>query len=218
MQNNISNFYDDNRPQLKISIDAYKKMKAYADISSPKEIGGLGIISSKDRIFVLEDVVIVEQTVDSAECELQADSIAAYIEEMMENGGDPSKIRCWWHSHATMKAFWSGTDQDTITKWGSNDLIAVVVNVSGDIEACYMCKSPAMVVNMDVSIDWGLSEDQMNKIREEVKKKCTYLPPQNKWSKNNKSNNLSLKDKIIEHTIIDQDIWDEEFIKNWPSY
>ena len=41
-----------------------------------------------------------------------------------------SQIRyCWWHSHHTMEAFWSGTDENEIEAWANKSwTTSLVVN------------------------------------------------------------------------------------------
>ena len=45
---------------------------------------------------------------------------------------------CWWHSHHTMKAFWSGTDHATIEEFAENgSVFAIVVNNKAEHEAIF---------------------------------------------------------------------------------
>jgi hypothetical protein len=53
--------------------------------------------------------------------------------EMDRSGEDPKNWNVWWHSHASMGVFWSGTDNDTIVSHANNGgfLISIVTNKEG---------------------------------------------------------------------------------------
>lgn len=116
-----------------ISKEDWKKVIAYAESSYHQfkaEIGGqLVVIEDKDGDFILKDPVILKQTVSGGNCEMEEEALALHYAKMVKKYGD--KVRhCWWHSHHTMGAFWSGTDDNTILENETQDFsVSLVVNL-----------------------------------------------------------------------------------------
>jgi len=116
-----------------ISKEDWKKVIAYAESSYHQfkaEIGGqLVVIEDEDGDFILKDPVILKQTVSGGNCEMEEEALALHYAKMVKKYGD--KVRhCWWHSHHTMGAFWSGTDDNTILENETQDFsVSLVVNL-----------------------------------------------------------------------------------------
>ena len=116
-----------------LSQENWDKIIAYAESAHTllgAEIGGqLVVIEDKDGDFILEDPVILKQTVSAGNCEMEEEALALHYSKMAKKYGDNIR-HCWWHSHHTMAAFWSGTDTSTIEENESNDwTLSLVVNL-----------------------------------------------------------------------------------------
>ena len=124
-----------------ISQKAWDTMQQYAGIAHSKdgnEISGMLIVKkakhpvTNDDVFELCEPSILKQENTGTSTELDADSLRKYyIETVKKHGSD---IRyCWWHSHHTMDAFWSGTDIKAIKEYDEGDFsFALVVNLKGE--------------------------------------------------------------------------------------
>lgn len=168
-------FYNNMRPQLYIEVDAWKKISGYTKIASPDEIGGIAecVIDERGE-FVIKDAFIVDQTIKGSECELSAEGLANFLMEWHTQGRDVSTLRCWWHSHANMSTFWSGTDQEAILGWPSDMVVALVVNTKGDMEACLAVREPyPLVVQMVPQVDMRIHN--YKSLEEEVKTYCKKI-------------------------------------------
>ena len=116
-----------------ISKEDWKKVIAYAESAYRQlksEIGGqLVVVEDEDGDFILKDPVILKQEVSGGNCEMEEEALAIHYSKMVGKYGD--KIRhCWWHSHHTMGAFWSGTDDATILENDTHDFsVSLVVNL-----------------------------------------------------------------------------------------
>ena len=116
-----------------ISKTDWNKVIAYAESAYHQfksEIGGqLVVVENEDGDFILKCPVILKQTVSSGNCEMEEEALAVHYSKMVGQYGD--KIRhCWWHSHHTMGAFWSGTDDATILEDRTHDFsVSLVVNL-----------------------------------------------------------------------------------------
>ena len=116
-----------------ISKEDWNKVIAYADSSYHQfkaEIGGqMVVVEDEDGDFIIKDPVILKQEVSSGDCTMEAEALALHYSKMVGKHGDNVR-HCWWHSHHTMGAFWSGTDNATILANKSHDFtVSLVVNL-----------------------------------------------------------------------------------------
>jgi hypothetical protein len=92
----------------------YQRMRAYV-VTLKYEISGLGkikILPSGD--LLIEDLVLLEQTVGPGYTTIDKDGMAKFYDRLVKEGEDMSTWKLWWHSHAMMETFWSQTDTNTI--------------------------------------------------------------------------------------------------------
>jgi proteasome lid subunit RPN8/RPN11 len=116
-----------------ISRESWDKIINYARAREEQkghEIGGMAvIIKDDDGDYIIQEPVILKQTTSAATCTMDKEALANYYVEMgMKYGSDVHFL--WWHSHAKMKAFWSGTDTNTMEEYNNGKWSAfLVVNV-----------------------------------------------------------------------------------------
>ena len=120
-----------------IKEKTFDKILNYAHYAKDKfksEIGGMCVVlKDEDGDYELVDPVILKQTISGGECDLDKDALAEYYTktDMKYNKYDYSF--CWWHSHHTLGAFWSGTDTSTMEE-ASDSQISYSLVVSWDKE------------------------------------------------------------------------------------
>ena len=114
----------------------WKKVIDYAQASYDEfksEIGGFLVAKKdKDGDIILSEPEILEQDVTGGTTEMEKAAVADYyVKTAMKHGKDVRFV--WWHSHANMSAFWSGTDTNTMKEYANDDWSAfLVVNIRGD--------------------------------------------------------------------------------------
>jgi len=114
----------------------WKKVIDYAQASYDEfksEIGGFLIATKdKDGDIILSTPEILEQEVTGGTTEMEKVAVADYyVKSAMKYGKDVRFV--WWHSHANMSAFWSGTDTNTMKEYKNDDWSAfLVVNIRGE--------------------------------------------------------------------------------------
>lgn len=129
------------KPKFIIQEKAWNTMQQYAGIAyeqDENEISGMipyKIVEhpvSKKKVYELFDPVILQQVNSGTTTELDGEAIRDYqIKAGMKHGTDIKF--CWWHSHHTMDAFWSGTDQNEINAWENDSWsLALVINLFGE--------------------------------------------------------------------------------------
>lgn len=116
-----------------ISQKDWKKVIDYAQSSYNQfksEIGGFMVAKSdKDGNIIISEPEILEQEVTGGTTTMDRVAVADYYVKCAEKHG-PSVRFIWWHSHANMQAFWSGTDTNTMKEYSSGDWSAfLVVNI-----------------------------------------------------------------------------------------
>ena len=98
------------------------------------EIGGMSVcLQDKEGDWEIIDPVILKQEVTGGNCTLEKEELAKYYTRTAKKYKGKSFRFCWWHSHHTMKAFWSGTDLTAIEEFSDGDFsFALVVNLKGE--------------------------------------------------------------------------------------
>ena len=161
--------------------DCWDKIINYAKAaysSEKAEIGGMAVVTKdKDDDWLIENPQIVTQEIAGTTCDLDKEELAKYYTEMAVKYKDNDFRFCWWHSHHTMGAFWSGTDLSSIDEYGEgeSDLsFALVVNLKQEYK-CRVSVWKPVEVHQDVELEVIRDIDEIDvpiEIMTEVKAKC----------------------------------------------
>lgn len=121
-----------------ITNECARKIKYYTK-STPLEISGWGKSRIDGDDIIIEDVVIFKQKCSGSNTDLEPTgegSQAAWQHEMTKKGEDLKDWNVWWHSHASMGVFWSGTDDKMVSGManGNGYLVSIVTNHKGDFK------------------------------------------------------------------------------------
>lgn len=136
--------------EIQLPYEVWVKLMTYTKLID-EEINGLGIVEREGSKFIIKDLVLLEQKVSSAQCDIKPDAMVSLMQEMIEagRGEDIPKLRLWWHSHNSMGAFWSSTDDSTGKNFaGSEFLVSIVTNHKGEMRGKVNLYSP-----IDLTID-----------------------------------------------------------------
>jgi len=94
---------------------------------------------------------------------------------MMKDNEDPSTLKFWWHSHANMSVFWSGTDDVCAETLSKEFAFSMVVNKAGERKCRLDLYSPFRIIFDGVKIqeltqdDTKLKEECEKEVKEKVK-------------------------------------------------
>jgi hypothetical protein len=123
--------------QVKVHIPAH----IYAEIDyyvqqTQDEISGLGrIVTDEDGTMRVSKIYLIKQENSGSTTDLDEDAVSTLL---YESRNDEGEMTFWWHSHNSMKAFWSGTDHATIKDLGKNGyVVATVFNHDRDHQTAY---------------------------------------------------------------------------------
>lgn len=160
-------------PEVKVKLDTL--------VLLPKgEISCLGMVKKlgKGELLVYE-AILFKQTCNNADTTMDQGVISDHITDMIMDGEDPSTIRLWWHSHASMKPFWSPQDNETIAGFNNEWMVSIVTNFKGE----YMCRldvfQPIQATAFDIPVRVLLEPDEETfaLLKAEVEEKVTFFVP-----------------------------------------
>lgn len=166
--------------KIYISRKAYLKLK-YFVTQCEEEISGLGklLVSKRDNgdsVLIVYDFEIFDQVVSGAHSTIDDDSLAKFLFEKTKAGENLAVYRVWWHSHAAMATFFSGTDTNTIDNSTEFPyLVSIVTNHKLEFKARIDIYSPIRVTE-ELEIEKLDDEDEelkalcLKEIEEKVKK------------------------------------------------
>jgi len=118
-------------PVVYITPEAKQRLDLYISCADG-EISGLGTVTRLGNDFLVTAVHLFEQECTTASTELSSEDVAKFLLEAVRNGLAPETLKLWWHSHAGMGTFWSGTDDATASKFGNGWMLSAVGNKRGE--------------------------------------------------------------------------------------
>ena len=110
------------------------RLQAWAKLAydeDKNEISGLmTAVPQKDGRIKVGDVEILKQENSGTNTELDGEAVSEYMMKYGMKYNNPDMKFVWWHSHHTMGAFWSGTDENEIEAWKNESYsLALVINL-----------------------------------------------------------------------------------------
>lgn len=125
----------DEKITLFLEQRAAEKLWAYTMLCKT-EISGLGKVTVVEGNIVVSDLAIFDQKVSSAHSTIPAEALAKFQDERVKAGESMKEWCLWWHSHAEMGVFFSGTDTATIDESSMFPyLVSLVVNRKRETKA-----------------------------------------------------------------------------------
>jgi hypothetical protein len=104
--------------KTKVVIDWVARQKIMRWVmSTTQECSGLGKVVVEGPVIKVTDAYLLPQRNSGASTDIDAADVTKAMYELREV---PGNLQFWWHSHADMGVFWSGTDHDTMRMIGSN--------------------------------------------------------------------------------------------------
>ncbi len=164
--------------EVRIKPEVVDEMMAYAD-EATGEISGLGMVEREGNIFTVTQVRIFKQECTGADTEIDNEALGKFFHELTVAGGDPTKWRLWWHSHAHMAVFFSATDDDcikTLLDCWQDYVLAIVVNKKEEMRSrvdfggqvgCSV-ENPPTGLDIELVQEPGLKQRIKDEVREMV--------------------------------------------------
>jgi len=118
-------------PKVYIGFEAKNKLDLYIACAEG-EISGIGKVEKINGKFLITEVILLPQECSASSSDLDEKALDEFVLSEVESGRSVENLKLWWHSHASMGAFWSGTDTGTIEKFRNGWFISIVGNKSGE--------------------------------------------------------------------------------------
>ena len=138
------------------------------------EVGGMAVIlKDEDGDYIVKEPVILKQETTGSTCTLDKEELANYYVEMAQKYGKDLNF-LWWHSHAKMSAFWSGTDTNTMQEYNNGKWSAfLVVNVREEHKFSVQFWDPIEeLVDVDLKVMDNKETSVPKVILDELNAKC----------------------------------------------
>ena len=167
----------------------WDKILGYAEEAyetEKSEIGGMSVmVEDKDGDWTLQDPVILKQEITAGNTVLEKEALSRYYSKVGKKMGNKNFRFCWWHSHHTMSAFWSGTDITAIDEYSHGAFsFALVVNLKGEYKFRVSVWQP-VEAHQDVELEIINAKHRCTKkMKEEVKTLCSKPSYSYSWKKN----------------------------------
>lgn len=166
--------------KLYIPIECRQKLAVYVE-TAEGEIGGLFTVKvTESDDFIMTDLFLFEQEASSGGCELDAQDQGKFLEDLIAEGREDAivDLKGWWHSHANMGVFWSGTDTSTQEKEYKTDyLVSLVTNKKGEMKAKLNTYYPIpLQCDLEPEVAWTICVNKAELV-EEVKQKVRKPAP-----------------------------------------
>lgn len=164
--------------------ETYNQMFGYID-ETPIEISGVGrikrIIEGDKISFVIHELFLLKQRNTSASTHLDAEELSNFLIDRVRNELPVGDIKFWWHSHNTMGAFWSGTDDaccdgfEIEGREEGNWYLSIVANKRREMKCRLDIYKPYRITfdELTVKVMMNLSTSDKKRWSDEVREKCT---------------------------------------------
>jgi len=160
-------------PRVFITPQAKQRLDLYIQLC-PDEISGLGRVERLGEDFLITEVFLFKQRATGASTELSEKDIAEWLTDLVRQGKDPSKIKLWWHSHASMGAYWSSTDEKTISSCFATDwMISLVGNKRGEYCVRLDIYKPIRLTldGLPLEVYWPEDKELKAEVEKEIREK-----------------------------------------------
>jgi hypothetical protein len=170
-----------------------KRIKYYTQ-AADGEVSGLGtVIKDEKGRHVVNKVFLLEQESSGADTELDTEAISKLMTDMMAKNEDPALLKFWWHSHANMGVFWSGTDDSCAETLSKEFAFSLVVNKAGDLRCRLDLYNPFRITFDGIKVTEIIQEDASLKEQCEKEIKEKVKSPGGRWQ-NWKNDNSGIDD------------------------
>lgn len=165
--------------QLTIPSNIWRRIMQYAQLASPKEITGIGLVEldpKTDDHYIVKDVFLPQQSANEVFSKFSETGLHDIITDVFTNDiSDVTKLRFRWHSHGENNVFFSATDNADIEKWESDWVFNLVVNAKGEHCARFDQMRPTRVRYhpVELRIDY-LDGPDRTAAEQELQRKVTF--------------------------------------------
>jgi hypothetical protein len=166
---------------LYVDPTVMKRIHYYA-AAAEGEVSGLGTIIKDDKgRHIVNAVYLLEQESSGADTDLKPEAISKLMIDIMNKNEDPAALKFWWHSHANMGVFWSGTDDTCAETLSREYAFSLVVNKQREMRCRLDLYAPFRITFDGVKVTELVQEDDNLKEECEKEVKEKVRTPTERW-------------------------------------
>ena len=179
--------------------EAFLKLKYFVTLATG-EVSGFGRTNIVGNKIFVKDIIVLEQQVSSASTVIEEETISAFLQDLIEREENPAEWNVWWHSHGSMPAFWSVTDDRTIEEMQMPWTLSVVAS-KGEEEVELVCRidvfDPSRLTFDEIPWAYSLDSEEIlgwcdAELREKVKEVRFRFGWKKKSSKGKKASSFPI--------------------------
>lgn len=146
-----------------LPMKVYSELMHYVDKFNGECSGAALVdmtVNEKEQVFTLDRVFLpAEQHNTAATTDIESEAVGKLVTQLVREGVDTARLRCHWHSHASMSVFHSGTDEDNYKVLKTGDwLVSLVLNKAGEVKASVHYYRPFAIEALNVPVTVQLEE------------------------------------------------------------
>lgn len=150
-----------------ISDLAYRKIMHWVRKAGRYEVSGFGnvVFDKENNTFLVTDAYLLEQENTGTTTDIKDTAIGKLMYEHHKSKVK-GELRFWWHSHAGMDVFWSGTDLETIEKLAQGGwFLSTVFNLKEEMRSAIYTTEPvpAFEDELDTTVLYSVDEKAISK-------------------------------------------------------
>lgn len=175
------------QPEFMVYIDykAWAKFRYWINLSGSDEVSALGIIdelqvNGTTTGLLVTEIFLLEQIVNGVETTIEDKAVADLMIDLATQNIDGAKLKCWIHSHADMKTFWSSTDHKCCELLANGSYsVSIVTNARNDILTRLDVYNPCHMVldKIPTQIYYPQDDELEKQLEAEFKAKVKRIKP-----------------------------------------
>lgn len=201
---------------VKFTEVTWRKIQAWVGMTT-KEISGMGLVKQEDNELYVYDVFLIEQENTSSYTDIDDTALLKLFNELLsaddaDNGDRIDNFKFWFHSHANMGVFWSGTDDGCIEKVMQSApwFVSAVFNREGAVRVRMDLKTPRIKID---DLTWKIERLIPDEIMDFCKKEFEEKVKESKAWNNNYSKGYWKNESPVKRSYGDLD--DDEYLGYW---
>lgn len=168
-------------PKILITPEAFRSMACLVDLCD-QEVGWLGTVSRIGNDFLIEEIFLLKQKVNSSTTEITVEGFTEFISENLLGEGGLNlvqKLRFWGHSHVNMGTSPSGQDDQQMQVFAGDCqdfFIRGILNKRGRMEfTLYLYSVGIEIEDVPWSIYDPIQEAEKGKWQTEISQKVEKM-------------------------------------------
>lgn len=158
--------------EVHIEEQVFQKIMHWVKKAGSYEVSGLGnvVYDKENKCLRVNEVWLLDQENTGSTTDIDENAVGKLMFEH-HKAGIEGDLRFWWHSHASMNVFWSGTDMATIKELGEGGwFLNTVFNNKEEMRSCLYMTDPMDVFcdELETVITSDISDEEVEDTLAEV--------------------------------------------------